>query len=139
MARDQPTALADIAFALENLPLDERRVVCGQVAPHHNGAVLLEVSDAVRANLLEQMDSQGVLAAAVHLDSDEIADLVPELPEEVVPNLMQRLAPDDRARVQSALSFPEGTVGSLMQFDVAAVRADCADAASCPVAPTCRR
>ena len=86
--------------------------------------MLLEVSDAVRANLLEQMDSQGVLAAAANLDSDEIADLVPDLPEEVVPNLMQRLAPDDRARVQTALSFPEGTVGSLMEFDVAAVRAD---------------
>lgn len=115
---------ADIAFVLENLPLDERRVVWSQVAAHHNGAVLLEVGDAVRANLLEQMDSQTVLDAAEHLDSDEIADLVPDLPQDIVPSLMQRLDPNDRDRVRSALSFPDGSVGSLMEFDVTAVRGD---------------
>lgn len=115
---------ADIAFVLENLPLAERRAVWDQVAPHHNGAVLLEVSDAVRANLLEWMDNEEVLDVAEHLASDEIADLVPDLPQDVVPSLMERLEPADRQRVQSALAFPEGTVGSLMEFDVAAIRAD---------------
>ena len=115
---------ADIAFVLENLPFDDRRDVWQQVDASHNGAVLLEVSDAVRANLLQQMDSTRVLDAARHLDSDEIADLVPALPDEVVPSLMERLEATDRARVQSALAFPPGSVGSLMEFDVTAVRAD---------------
>ena len=115
---------ADIAYVLENLPLDERRLVWEQVATNHDGAVLLEVSDAVRTSLLAAMDPQEMVAAAGHLESDEIADLVPDLPEDVVPTLMQRLDADDRDRVQSALAFPEGTVGALMDFDLAAVRED---------------
>lgn len=115
---------ADIAFVLENLPLDERQLVWQQVAARHNGAVLLEVSDAVRADLLARTDSQTVVDAAVHLDTDEIADLVQDLPDDMVPSLMDRLAPIDRAKVESAMGFPEGTVGSLMEFDVTAVRAD---------------
>ncbi len=115
---------ADIAYVLENLPLGERSAVWKQVAPHHNGAVLLEVSDAVRAHLLDQMDSKTVLDATRHMDTDEIADLVPNLPDDVVPSLLEGLAPGERERLSSAMSFPEGTVGSLMEFDVAAVRAD---------------
>ncbi len=115
---------ADIAFILENLPLDERHQVWDQVAPHHDGGVLLEVSDAVRGSLLEHMDESEVLDAAERLDSDEIADLVPDLPQEVVPTLMERLDPANRERVHSALAFPDGSVGSLMEFDVSAVRAD---------------
>ena len=115
---------ADIAFILENLPLEERRQVWEQVAPHHDGAVLIEVSDAVRSNLLEHMDDDEVLDAAEHLDSDEIADLVPNLPQDVVPTLMERLDPANRERVHSALGFPEDTVGSLMEFEASAIRAD---------------
>ena len=115
---------ADIAFILENLPLDERRQVWDQVAPHHDGGVLLEVSDAVRGSLLEHMDESEVLDAAERLDSDEIADLVPDLPQDVVPTLMERLDPANRERVHSALGFPDGSVGSLMEFDASAVRAD---------------
>lgn len=119
-----PMHPADIAFVLENLPLAERREVWEQVAQHHKGAVLLEVSDAVRAKLLEWMDSDAVLGVADHLTSEDIADLVPDLPQDMVPSLMERLDPADRQRVQSVLAFPEGSVGSLMDLDVTAVRAD---------------
>ncbi len=115
---------ADIAFVLENLPLAERGQVWEQVAPRHDGAVLLEASDAVRSSLLAHMDPQEMVDAAGHLGSDEIADLVPDLPDDVVPTLLQRLTPEDRARVQSALDFPTGSVGALMDFELAAVRDD---------------
>ncbi|MCP5298424.1 MAG: magnesium transporter [Chromatiaceae bacterium] len=115
---------ADIAFVLENLPLDERHAVWSQVASRHNGAVLLEVNDAVREGLLAWMDDDAVFDATDHLDGDEIADLVPELPEDVVPGVMERLDPLRRHRVESALAFPAGSVGSLMELDAPAVRAD---------------
>lgn len=115
---------ADIAYVLENLPLEERETVWRQVGTRHVGSVLLEVSDAVRPQLLEWLEPHRVLTAAEHLDSDELADLVPELPPEVVPSLMDRLDPDDRHTLQAVLSFPEDSVGGLMELDVAAIRAD---------------
>ena len=68
---------ADIAFILESLPLDERLMVWGLVKPEVEGDVLLEVSDSVRETLLADMDREEILAAAEHLDTDELADLAP--------------------------------------------------------------
>ena len=115
---------ADIAFVLERLAPERRLQVWELVDSRHDGAVLLEVSDAVRETLLADMDRGEIVQAAEGLDSDEIADLVPDLPSEVVPELLRRLERRDREQVQSALAFPEGSVGALMDFDVAVVRED---------------
>ncbi len=115
---------ADIAFVLENLPLEQRMIVWQLVKTEHDGTVLLEVSDAVRKTLIADMDNHEILCAAQHLDSDEIADLVVDLPKEIASELLISLDSEDRAKVQSALTFPESTVGALMDFDMVTVRED---------------
>jgi magnesium transporter len=115
---------ADIAYVLESLPLDRRRRIWQLVDATHDGAVLLEVSDAVRPTLIADMDRAELVDAAEQLETDEIADLVPDLPQDVVPELLEKLNLEDRAQLQSALSFPEGSVGALMDFDVVMVRED---------------
>ena len=115
---------ADIAYVLERLPLDERRWVWSLVRSDHEGEILLEVSDAVRDTLLEDMDSADIVAATQNLDADEIADLAPDLPREVVQDIIEAQDVRDRAQLQSALSYPEGTVGSLMDFEVVSIRDD---------------
>jgi magnesium transporter len=86
--------------------------------------VLLELSAAVRSDLLSDMASHDIIHAAEHLDSDQIADLVPSLPRDAVFDLLNALDQKDRAEVQSVLSFPPGSVGSLMDLDVLSVRED---------------
>ena len=115
---------ADIAYALEGLPIGDRRWVWGLVRSDHDGEILLEVSDAVRDSLLEDMDSDEIVAAAQSLDADEIADLAPDLPREVVQDIIESQDAEDRADLQSALSHPEGTVGALMDFEVVSIRDD---------------
>jgi len=115
---------ADVAFILENLSLKQRKIVWDLVKVEHDGAILLEVSDAVRESLIEDMENSEIIGAAKHLDSDEIADLVPALPKDMVLELLTSLDSQNRARVQSALSFPEGTVGALMDFDLITIRYD---------------
>jgi magnesium transporter len=115
---------ADIAFVLERMPLDDRLWVWSLVRSDHEGEILLEVSDAVRDTLLEDMDSAEIVAATQNLDADEIADLAPDLPREVVQDIIEAQGVEDRAQLQSALSYPEGTVGSLMDFEVVSLRDD---------------
>ena len=115
---------ADIAYVLERLPLDDRLWVWSLVRSDHEGEILLEVSDAVRDTLLEDMDSAEIVAATQNLDADEIADLAPDLPREVVQDIIEAQDVRDRAQLQSALSYPEGTVGSLMDFEVVSIRDD---------------
>jgi magnesium transporter len=112
---------ADIAHVLEGLPLEDRLVVWGQVGPELEGDVLLEVSDAVRDTLLADMDRAEIVAATQELDADEIADLAPDLPEDVVKEIVDSQDVTDRAQLQAALSYEEGTVGSLMEFEVASI------------------
>jgi len=115
---------ADVAYVLEGLPLEDRLLVWGQVGSDREGEILLEVSDAVRDTLLADMDSAEIVAATQNLDADEIADLAPDLPEEVVQDIIEAQDVEDRAELQTALSYAEGTVGALMDFEVVSIRDD---------------
>lgn len=115
---------ADVAYILESLPLDQRLIVWDLVKAERDGEILLEVSDAVRQTLIAEMDSEELLAAAEQLDTDEIADLAPDLPKDVFQELLESLDSQNRERLQSALSYPEDAVGALMDFDIVTIRED---------------
>jgi magnesium transporter len=115
---------ADIAYILEALPLEERLVVWDLVKADRDGDILLEVSDAVRESLIASMDAGELVAAAETLEADELADLAPDLPAEVIQEVVQSLPVEERERLRSALSYAEGTVGALMDFEMVTVRED---------------
>ena len=73
---------ADVADILEALPLEQRLDVWELVKVERDGDILLEVSDAVRQTLIADMNSSELLAAAEQLDTDELADLAPDLPKD---------------------------------------------------------
>ena len=115
---------ADVAAILEALPLQERLVVWDLVKADRDGDILLEVSDAVRESLIEAMDKRELVAAAETLEADELADIAPDLPESVIEEVVRSLSLEERERLRAALSYPEGAVGALMDFDYVAVRED---------------
>lgn len=133
VARQQQAALeqrllrfhpADIAFVLESLPHDAREMAWALVRPERRGAVLLETTDAVRRGLIEDMPPGDIAAALHHLESDDIAELIGALPADIGAQVLARLDRDDQAEVRSVLSFPEGTVGAMMDVDFLTVRDD---------------
>ena len=115
---------ADIAFILEALPLEDRLFVWDLVKAERDGEILLEVSDAVRESLIETMGPEELKAAAESLDADELADLAPDLPPEVMQDVFQSLDSEGREQLRAAMSYPEDTVGALMDFDMVTVRED---------------
>jgi magnesium transporter len=115
---------ADIAFVLESLPLEDRLFVWNLVKAERDGEILLEVSDAVRESLIETMDPEELKAAAESLDADELADLAPDLPPEIIQDVYQSLDTEGREQLRAAMSYPEDTVGALMDFDMVTVRED---------------
>jgi magnesium transporter len=115
---------ADIAMALENLPPQQRSQLWTLVDSDHMGAVLIELSDSIRQSLLHDMGTEQLMHAAWQLESDELADLLPQLPSHVVPDLLASLEHEDREQVKTAAAFPQHTVGALMDFDILSVRVD---------------
>jgi len=115
---------ADVAYILEALPLEERLVVWDLVKAERDGEILLEVSDAVRETLIAHMENTELVAATGQLDTDEIADLAPDLPREVMQDVFRSLSAEEREQLRAAMSYPEDTVGALMDFDMITVRED---------------
>jgi len=115
---------ADVAYILESLPLDERLKVWDLVKADRDGDILLETSDAVRQTLIEGTDNEELIEAAAYLETDELADLAPDLPQDVLQELMDNLDAQHRERLQSALSYDEDAVGALMDFDAVTIRED---------------
>ncbi|AGA90884.1 Mg2+ transporter MgtE [Thioflavicoccus mobilis 8321] len=115
---------ADIAWILEALPFTERLLVWDLVKADKDGEILLEVSDAVRGTLIATMDRAELRAAAATLDADELADLAPSLPTGLMQEVLADLDNEERQQVHAALSYPEDTVGALMDFDMVTVRED---------------
>ena len=115
---------ADIAYILEALPIDERLYVWDLVKADRDGDILLEVSDAVRESLIDSMDTAELVAATETLEADEIAELAPDLPQEVMDDLFQRLPIEEREQLRAAMSFDDDMVGALMDFEDVTVRPD---------------
>jgi len=115
---------ADIAVVLEALPLEERLVAWDLVKADRDGEILLEVSDAVRESLIASMDSRELVAAAETLEADEIADIADDLPDQVMQDVIRALPQEEREQLRAAMSYEEGSVGALMDFDQLTVRPD---------------
>ncbi|WP_045226652.1 magnesium transporter [Methyloterricola oryzae] len=115
---------ADVAYILEALPLEPRLTVWNLVKSELDGQILLDVSDAVRQTLISDMDTEELLTATEQLDTDEIADLAPDLPEEVLQEILESLNDQGRAQLESVLAHEEDTVAALMDFSMVTIRDD---------------
>jgi magnesium transporter len=115
---------AEIASLLESLPAEERSLAWAQVPPAAAGDVLTQVYDSVRVTLMEAMAPEALIAATEHLDTDDLADLLPDMPEEVIQRLLHTMDEQHRERLEAVLPYPEDTAGGLMNVDTITVRAD---------------
>ena len=114
---------ADIAYILEALPHDERLYIWDLVRGRAAGTSCSS-SDAVRESLISSMDTEELVAATEKLEADEIAELAPDLPQEVMDDVFQSLPIEEREQLRAAMSFDQDMVGALMDFEDITVRPD---------------
>jgi len=113
---------ADVATLLEGLAPEQRATVWSEVDAEIVGEVLIELPEEVRTGLAALMDDKALVAAARQLDTDDIADLIPDLSDEVIAEILFALDKQDRQRLDAVLSYPEDTAGGLMNVDTVTVR-----------------
>ena len=115
---------SEIANVIEGLPGKARDTVWGLIAPDRAGEVLSKLQAAVRTELLQQMRPQEVARVTRDLDTDDVADIVQDLPEAIKDVVLLAMDEQNRQRLASVLHYPEDTAGGLMNIDVVSVRAD---------------
>lgn len=113
---------ADIGDFIESISPDRRQQVWQVLAPDRMGEVLLELPESIRSDLLDGMDSSQMVKAIHRLDTDDKADLIPELPHEVIAEILFALDKQDRQRLDTVLSYAEDTAGGLMNPNAITVR-----------------
>ena len=114
----------DIAHQLETAPPKFRRILWELVDPEISGEVLQELSDEIQLEFLDEMDSAEVASVTEGLDVDDIVDILQQLPDRVIPEVLQAMSLQDRQRVESVLTYDEDTAGGLMDTEVITVRPD---------------
>ena len=87
------------------------------------GEVLLECPRRCASTSI-QRDGRAaqLVTAARSLDIDDIADLIPDLSDEIIAAILFALDKQDRQRLDAVLSYPEDTAGGLMNVDTVTVR-----------------
>jgi magnesium transporter len=111
---------ADLGFILEALPPRERLTAWAQVPPRQAGEALVEVSEGVRASLLEGTPRPALLEILRNLDPDDLAYLAEAVPADVLEEATGPLSAQDRSWVRA--SFRPGSVGQLMTQEVVTTR-----------------
>jgi len=115
---------AEIGDLLESLPHGPRELLWELVPAEEQGEVLVEVNDEVRSGLIDEMETHELVEATGGLDTDDLADLLHDLPGAVIHELLRSMDKQNRQRLEAALSYPEDTAGGLMDLDVVTVRAN---------------
>jgi magnesium transporter len=113
---------ADIARLLESIPPESRELIWPHIDNLRRGETLVELSEGVREGLMADMNTHSLAAAVHNLDTDEIADLIPELPDEVIAEVLYVADREKREQLKAVLSYAEDTAGGLMDIDAVAIR-----------------
>jgi len=114
----------EVALMLESLPPRQRELVWEFVDKDIEGDVLLELNEKVRQELIDEMETEELIAAAEGMELDDLADLVGDLPETVTLQVLRSLDQRDRERLRNVLAWPDDSAGGLMNTDTVSVRAD---------------
>jgi len=113
---------ADIADALERLTPIMRPSAWIHIPQAVKGEVLAELSEGVFKNLAHELDKNDLINSIKVLDIDDIADLIPDLPESILADVLFAVDADTRDSLGEVLSYPEDSAGGLMDLDATYVR-----------------
>jgi len=125
-AKDQLKDLhpGEIALLLEAIKPKDRTVIWPGIEVSIQGEVLKEVNEDVQSQLIDEMSVDALVKATEKLDTDDLADIVPNLPESAVHSLLLTLDYKHREHLNKVLEYPEDSAGGLMNTDFITVRPD---------------
>lgn len=112
---------ADIADLFELVESDVRAPLAAAITDLLGADVLAELNDYVREDIIDILPAGLVAELAGQMETDDAVAIIEDLEVSDQQAVLAELAPEDRAAIEDALSYPEETAGRLMQRDLVAV------------------
>ena len=113
----EPVHPADIADLLEQLDSEQRGTFLRLYASEFEGNILSEIDESIREEVIEVLPAKVLAEAVRELDSDDLVDILEDLEQPERDFILHSLESEDREAVQSAMAWPEGAAGRLMQSE----------------------
>lgn len=113
---------ATIAHLLESSPHNAREVLWQLVEKTNEGEVLNYLNEDIQADFLGKLSPEEVVSMTEGLETDDIADILQQLPEKVISQVLLAMDELDRNRLETVLSYQEDTAGGLLNTDTITVR-----------------
>jgi len=117
-------APSDIAHLIESSPPKQRALIWRLLDHGLRGEVLQYLGEDVQSHFLSKLNTQEVISVTEDLDTDDLADILQQLPQTVILDVLDSMDSQDRQRVERVLSYDEDTAGGLMNTDTVTIRAD---------------
>jgi magnesium transporter len=112
---------ADVAYALEALPLDDRRSVWEQVAGEQAAQVFVEVDAVVRESLVDMTAPDVLVRLLTALDPEDLAYVSEAVPTDVLARASAAFATADRSVFEDSRLYQNDSVGFFMTREWVAV------------------
>lgn len=109
-----PGEFADI---LEDLNIDQRRVMVSMVDPETLAEALEETDDDVQKSILEAMDPEVAADVLEEMEPSQAADLLASLEPESSEPIFEEIESEEQEELSELMTYEENTAGSLMTTD----------------------
>lgn len=113
---------ADVAHVLEALPLDDRRTAWEQLESESAAAVFVELSEAVRSSLADDMPRERLVEMLSRLDAEDLAYVSAPLDPEVLAEVSRVLEATERTIFDESVRYSPTSVGRLMTREWVEIR-----------------
>jgi magnesium transporter len=112
---------ADLGGLVEALKADQRPRLVELLGIDFDFAALTEVDDAVRGEILEELEPRTVAEGVRDLDSDDAVAILADLPQQERAEILDQLPATERVALARSLEYPEDSAGRRMQTEFIAV------------------
>ncbi|SCY95185.1 magnesium transporter [Microvirga guangxiensis] len=112
---------SELGDLLEALEPEHRPRLIELLGSAFDFTALTEVDDAVREEILEELETSTVAEGVRELDSDDAVTILESLPEQEQAEVLEQLPAIERVALQRSLDYPEDSAGRRMQSEFIAV------------------
>jgi magnesium transporter len=114
----EPLHEADVADMLEQISRPERRALVALWGAELDGAVLSELEEGGRDEVVAELPDPILAAAVQDLETDDVVYLAEDMEAPQQERILRALDDEDRAAVEQSLLYDEYSAGRLMQREV---------------------
>ena len=112
----------DLADVLESSPPAQRTMLWELLDESQQSEIIRHVDEDVVLSLLSDKSGKQIATVLELTDDDDTADILQQLPADLIQKVLIAMDVQDRSRVENLLAYPEDTAGGMMDTDTISVR-----------------